>query len=104
MLKFDAAELSGPVDWSGPTMPPIGTAVAKLRWINSPFHWHRNHGSELFGVLDGEVEMRVRSGLGAAETVLLVRGQMLLIEEGEEHVAYPCGEARILVVEHADSE
>jgi hypothetical protein len=55
-------------------------------------------------VLDGEVEMRVRSGLGAAETVLLVRGQMLLIEEGEEHVAYPCGEARILVVEHADSE
>ena len=105
MLKFDAAELSGPVDWSGPTMPPIGTAVAKLRWINSPFHWHRNHGSELFGVLDGEVEMRVRNGLGAAaETVLLVPGQMLLIEEGEEHVAYPRGEARILVVEHADSE
>ena len=105
MQKFDAAELSGPVDWSGPTMRGIGNAVAKLRWINSPFRWHRNTGGELFLVLEGAVDMHVRSGPDSeAAVVALAAGQMILIEDGEEHVAYPQGEARILVVEQEDSE
>ena len=105
MQKFDVAALSGPKDWSGPTMTGIGNAVAKLRWINTPFRWHRNTGAELFLVLDGEVEMHVRSGPEAdPEVVQLAAGQLLLIEDGEEHVAYPCGEARVLVVEQEDSD
>lgn len=105
MQKFDAAKLSGPDDWSGPTMTGIGNAVAKLRWINTPFRWHRNTGGELFLVLDGEVDMHVRAGPDAPVGIVrLEPGQMLLIEDGEEHVAYPHGEARILVVEQADSE
>lgn len=105
MQKHDAADLSGPVDWSGPTMNGIGNAVAKLRWINMPFRWHRNTGGELFLVLDGEVDMHVRSGPDAeAEIVNLTPGQLILIEDGEEHVAYPKGEARVLVVEQEDSE
>lgn len=105
MRKFDASDLAGPVDWSGPTMAGIGNAVAKLRWINTPFRWHRNTGAELFLVLDGEVDMHVRSGPDAdAEIVALGPGQMVLIEDGEEHIAYPRGEARILVVEQEDSE
>ena len=104
MQKFDAADLTGPVDWSGPTMS-IGNAAAKLRWINTPFRWHRNTGPELFLVLDGTVDMHVRSGPSAeAEVVALAPGQMILIEDGEEHVAHPNGEARILVVEQGDSE
>ena len=105
MQKFDAAELTGPIDWSGPTMTGIGNAVAKLRWINTPFRWHRNTGGELFLVLDGAVDMHVRHGPGAKpEVVALSAGQMVLIEDGEEHVAYPRGEARVLVVEQEDSE
>ena len=105
MQKFDAADLTGPVDWSGPTLSPIGNAVAKLRWINTPFQWHRNTGAELFLVLDGGVDMHVRAGPEAEpEIVRLEPGQMILIEDGEEHVAFPRGEARILVVEQADSE
>ena len=105
MQKFDAAELAGPVDWSGPTMTGIGNAVAKLRWINTPFRWHRNTGGELFLVLDGAVDMHVRRRPDAApEVVALSTGQMVLIEDGEEHVAYPRGEARILVVEQEESE
>lgn len=105
MLTFDAAALSGPTDWSGPTLPPIGNAVAKLRWINTPFRWHRNTGAELFLVLDGEVDMHVRAGPEAeADIVRLGPGQMVLIEDGEEHVAYPNGEARILVVEQEGQE
>ena len=105
MQKYDAADLDGPEDWSGPTMAGIGNATAKLRWINTPFRWHRNTGAELFLVLDGEVDMHVRSGPAAdAHVVELTPGQMLLIEDGEEHVAYPKGEARILVVEQEDSD
>lgn len=97
--------LHGPVDWSGPTLPSIGNAVAKLRWINSPYRWHRNHGRELFLVLDGEVEMHVRAGPDAPVAVVhLTPGKMILIDDGEEHIAHPLGEARILVVEQEDSE
>ena len=104
MQVHDIASLNGPVDWSGPTMPPIGNAVAKLRWINTPFRWHRNSGAELFLVLDGEVDMHVRSNAAAeAEIVRLGPGQMVLIEDGEEHVAFPRGAARVLVVEQEDS-
>lgn len=105
MRRFDTATLSGPEDWSGPTMTGIGNAVAKLRWINSAFRWHRNTGAELFLVLDGEVEMHVRKNPAAdAEIVTLTPGQLLLIADGEEHVAYPRGEARVLVVEQEDSD
>jgi mannose-6-phosphate isomerase-like protein (cupin superfamily) len=100
MKTFDAAALAGPRDWSGPTIGTIGGATAKLRWINAPFEWHRNTGAELFLVLDGEVDMHVRCSPDSPVAIVrLASGQMLLIEEGEEHVAHPRGEARILVVE-----
>ena len=103
MQAFDSAELSGPDDWSGPTLTGIGNAVVKPRWINSAFRWHRNRGGELFMVIDGEVDMHIRKGPDEAVAVVpLGPGQMVLIEDGEEHVAYPKGAARILVVEEAD--
>jgi mannose-6-phosphate isomerase-like protein (cupin superfamily) len=105
MQIYDAMALRGPDDWSGPTLPAIGNAVAKLRWINTPFRWHRNTGRELFLVIDGEVDMHVRAAPDApVDVVNLTSGNMVLIDDGEEHVAYPHGEARILVVEQEDSE
>ena len=105
MKTFDTADLTGPEDWSGPTLPGIGNAVAKLRWINTPFRWHRNTGAELFLVLDGQVDMHVRSGPEAEAVIVSMNpGQLLLIEDGEEHVAFPRGEARVLVVEQEDSD
>jgi mannose-6-phosphate isomerase-like protein (cupin superfamily) len=105
MKTFDAADLTGPEDWSGPTLSGIGNAVAKLRWINTPFRWHRNTGAELFLVLDGQVDMHVRSGPDAEAVIVSMNpGQLLLIEDGEEHVAFPRGEARVLVVEQGDSD
>ncbi len=105
MRRYDASSLNGPEDWSGPTLTGIGSAAVKLRWINAPFRWHRNDGPELFLVFDGEVDMHVRSEPEAeVEVVRLRPGQMAWIEDGEEHIACPLGEARILVVEREDSE
>ena len=103
MQRVSAKDLAGPVDWSGPTFPPINNAEAKLRWINRPFRWHRNDGPELFVVLDGVVDMHVRTAQTGETITRLSPGEMLLIEEGEEHIAYPQGEARVLVVEQAES-
>lgn len=105
MQIYDVADLEGPDDWSGPTMHGIGNAVAKLRWIDSAFRWHRNTGAELFLVLAGEVDMHVRSNPDAEVEVAHLRaGSALLIEDGEEHVAYPRGPAKVLVVEQENSD
>jgi mannose-6-phosphate isomerase-like protein (cupin superfamily) len=102
MQKFDVKDLTGPIDWSGPTYTGFGEAAVKLRWINDSYEWHKNEGSEVFLVLDGEVDMHVRRpGERQASVERLGPGQMLLIEDGEEHIAYPMGAARVLVVERA---
>lgn len=103
MHRFDINDLVGPTDWSGPTFKGFGEAAVKLRWIKDAYQWHQNDGAEVFFVLDGTVDMHIRSG-GAAEPRVerLVPGQMLLIEDGEEHVAYPLSEARVLIVERAE--
>ncbi|MEQ8693980.1 MAG: cupin [Gammaproteobacteria bacterium] len=102
MQRFDINQLTGPADWTGPTYTGFGEAAVKLRWIKDPYEWHRNDGAEVFLVLDGAVDMHVRR---PGEVVVVERlrpGQMLLIEDGEEHIAYPLGEARVLVVERGD--
>lgn len=105
MKVIDANSLVGPDDWSGPTFGGISDAAVKFRWINSAFRWHRNDGPELFLVLDGEVDMHVRSGPASpVEVIALTAGMGVWMDEGDEHVAHPKGEARILVVEEADSQ
>jgi mannose-6-phosphate isomerase-like protein (cupin superfamily) len=103
MQRFDINQLTGPTDWSGPTFTGFGEAAVKLRWINDAYQWHRNDGAEVFLVLDGAVDMHVRrAGQKDATIERLGPGQLLLVEDGEEHIAYPLGEARVLVVERAD--
>ena len=101
MQRFDTQDLAGPADWSGPTFTGFGEAAVKLRFVKDAFRWHRNDGAEVFMVLDGEVDMHVRRPGEEASVEHLRAGQMLLIEDGEEHIAYPRGEARVLVVERA---
>jgi mannose-6-phosphate isomerase-like protein (cupin superfamily) len=102
MRTFDTQALKGPKDWSGPTYSGFGNVSVKLRWVRDAYQWHRNDGPEVFLVLDGTVDMHVRSGDGRPVVHRLTAGEMIFIEDGEEHIAYPCGEARILVVERAD--
>jgi mannose-6-phosphate isomerase-like protein (cupin superfamily) len=102
MQTSDTRALTGPTDWSGPTYSGFGNASVKLRWIKDAYKWHTNDGPEVFLVLDGTVDMHVRSGDGQSVMRRLSAGEMIFIDEGEEHIACPSGAARILVVERAE--
>ena len=67
-----------------------------------PYKWHVNDGEEVFAVMDGEVDMHYREN-GEEHIVRLTSGDIFYAGIGTEHVAHPCGEARILVIEKEGS-
>lgn len=91
-----------PKAWGARPLAEIEGATVRLHWTDQPYRWHVNDGVEAFVVLHGEVEMRWRAN-GTEEQVLLQSTDVFIAGEGDEHCAYPRGEARILVVERAGS-
>lgn len=101
MQRYSGAAFTAEAAWRGPEVARLREAVVKLRWTDRPFRWHANTGEEVFVVLDGGVDMHVRTPEG--ESVIFLGPEDLLhIREGEEHVAHPRGPARILVVEEPE--
>jgi mannose-6-phosphate isomerase-like protein (cupin superfamily) len=102
-VKFtDASEFTADRPWGALDLLALDSATVRLHWTDQPYVWHVNDGPEVFVVLDGVVDMHYR--VGAEERVeRLSRGQLCVVEVGDEHVAHPVGEARILVIEQADS-
>jgi mannose-6-phosphate isomerase-like protein (cupin superfamily) len=88
--------------WGAWPIMTLADVSVKVHWTDQPYRWHVNDGAEVFAVLDGVVEMRYRVD-GAEHAIRLEAGDVLAIDDGEEHVAHPVGEARILVVERAGS-
>jgi mannose-6-phosphate isomerase-like protein (cupin superfamily) len=88
--------------WGALDLAEVEGASVRLHWTDSPYEWHVNDGTEVFAVLDGIVTMRYRAD-GEEKSVRLEAGAIFVAERGEEHVAHPEGEARILVVERKGS-
>ena len=88
--------------WGALDLAEVEGATVRLHWTDAPYEWHVNDGTEVFAVLDGIVNMRYRAG-GEEKTVRLEAGAIFVAQLGEEHVACPEGEARILVVERKGS-
>lgn len=89
--------------WGALEIANMGGITTRLHWTDQPYRWHVNDGEEVFAVLDGEVDMHYREN-GAEHSVRLSPGDIFFAGSGCEHVARPCGEARILVVEKEDSD
>lgn len=88
--------------WGARDLAEIDGATVRLHWTDQPYNWHVNDGTEVFAVLAGEVDMKYREA-GVEKIVRLKAPDIFVAEIGEEHVAYPVGEARILVVERKGS-
>ena len=88
--------------WGARKLAEIDGATVRLHWTDQPYKWHVNDGVEVFVVLDGIVEMSYRqAGIEIAER--LEPSDIFVAEAGDEHVARPIGEARILVIERKGS-
>lgn len=89
--------------WGARDIAEIDGATVRLHWTDQPYKWHRNDGIEVFVVLEGAVDMHYREG-GEEKRVRLESADMFVARDGDEHVAHPLGEARILVIERKGSE
>jgi mannose-6-phosphate isomerase-like protein (cupin superfamily) len=88
--------------WGALDIAAFGGASVRLHWTDQPYRWHVNDGPEVFVVLDGAVDMHYRIG-GSEHVQRLSPGQVCHIQPGDEHVAHPAPEARILVIERRGS-
>lgn len=88
--------------WGSCEVARVDAVTSSLHWTDQAYPWHANDGDELFVVLDGVVDMHVRSE-GKESVTTLNAGDIFFGEHGLEHSARPRGEARILVVERENS-
>lgn len=88
--------------WGARDIALVDRASVRLHWTDQPYKWHVNDGTEVFVVLQGVVDMYYRER-EAEKIVQLSAGDMFVAGAGEEHVAHPIGEARILVIEREGS-
>lgn len=102
MKLLDAAEFTADRAWGATELSSITDATVRLHWTNEPYVWHVNDGPKVFVVLDGAVDMHHRVG-GEESVETLTPGRVCVAEVGDEHVAHPLSEARILVVEQRGS-
>jgi mannose-6-phosphate isomerase-like protein (cupin superfamily) len=101
-IVTDARSFTADKAWGARDLAQIEGATVRLHWTDQPYKWHVNDGSEVFVVLDGAVEMRYREA-GQERSVVLRAADMFIAEAGDEHIATPQGEARILVIERKGS-
>jgi mannose-6-phosphate isomerase-like protein (cupin superfamily) len=101
-ILTDAKSFKAEKAWGARDLATIEGASVRLHWTDKPYIWHTNDGAEFFFVIGGAVDMHYKND---GETVIarLNEGDMFVADIGDEHVAHPDGEARILVVERKGS-
>ncbi len=102
MQKITPSEFTATTAWEALDIARIPDATVRLHWTDQPYKWHINDGEEVFVVLDGVVDMHTRMN-GVVKIHRLQTGDIFHAQTGDEHVAHPKGQARILVIETAGS-
>lgn len=102
MQHIRSREFKATRAWGAIDIANLNGTTVRLHWTDQPYKWHVNDGEEVFAVLDGTVDMHYREA-GIEKFVTLETGDVFFAGTGDEHVAHPRGEARILVIEHENS-
>lgn len=102
MKVIRSKEFTAERAWGALDVANMNGITTRLHWTDKPYKWHINDGEEVFVVLDGEVTMHYRQG-NAEKSVILSVGDIFYASVATEHVAYPNGIARVLVVEQEGS-
>ncbi|MFD2204231.1 cupin [Kiloniella antarctica] len=102
-MKFvEPSNYTGNKAWDALDVAEIEGATVRLHWTDQPYKWHQNDGDEVFVVLNGKVKMFYRSR-GVEQHQIMKPGDIFHAGNGDEHVAHPLGEARVLVIEKKGS-
>lgn len=88
--------------WGNLPIAEMNGIATRLHWTDKPYEWHVNTGDEVFVVLHGAVDMHYEAQ-GVTRCARLQPGDIFYADEGCRHVAHPVGEARVLVIEDAQS-
>lgn len=102
MNIIEASAFRGQRAWEALDIANIDGVTVRLHWTDQPYIWHVNDGPEVFVVLDGIVDMQVRTTDGEL-SYSLTPGSVFHAEQGDAHRAVPNGEVRALVIERAGS-
>lgn len=102
LVVQDARDFRADRAWGARDLAEIEGATVRLHWTDRAYEWHVNDGAEVFCVIDGTVDMHYRID-GEELVAALSAGDMFVAGVGDEHVARPRGEARILVIERKGS-
>lgn len=102
MRFLDSSTFTADRAWGALDVAEIDNATVRLHWTDQPYVWHVNDGPEVFVVLDGAVNMHYRHE-GEELVEHLTPGRVCCVEVGDEHIARPAPEARILVIERQGS-
>jgi len=98
MKVIKSREFTAEKAWGAMDIANMNGITTRLHWTDQPYKWHVNDGEEVFVVLQGEVNMHYRED-GKEKIVTLSTGDIFHASAGTEHLAFPVGEARVLVVE-----
>ena len=101
-IVTDACSFTADRAWGTRDLAEVDGATVRLHWTDRPYRWHVNDGNEVFVVLDGAVDMHFREN-GLERVRRLGPADIFVAAAGDEHVAHPVGEARVLVVERKGS-
>jgi mannose-6-phosphate isomerase-like protein (cupin superfamily) len=99
---FKSQDFRAERPWGAQDISNMNGVTVRLHWTDAAYNWHVNEGEEVFTVLDGAVDMHVREN-GEERVVHLRAGDVFHVQVGDEHMARPLGEARVLVVEKEGS-
>ncbi len=98
MKIYRPMDFTGDRAWQALDIERFNAATVRLHWTDQPYRWHVNDGPEVFVVLQGEVQMYVRDACGE-HAHHLCAGDIFHAQNGDQHVACPVAEARVLVIE-----
>jgi len=102
MKVIRSKDFTAPKAWEAIDIANFSGTTVRLHWTDKPYYWHVNDGEEVFAVVCGTVEMKVREN-GLESAIILETGDVFFAHAGCEHIAIPQGEARILVIEREGS-
>ena len=103
MRYYTATDFTASRAWGAQEIAVLDGTSVRLHWTDAPYVWHVNDGQEVFVLLDGELDMHVRTAGGEETVTRMTAGMIAHAPEGTEHVARPDGVCRILVIEREGS-